>query len=96
MVLQKVRNILGEVVTKIQSLQGQKVDECSNLDLSPKIAKFWHQKVFEGIASSFGNFIFADSIMKAWSWLIDVRFYVMVEFGVMLPNTITLESELGD
>lgn len=56
----------------------------------------WHQKVFEGIRNSFGMFITTDEVTKARSMMVSMRFCVMVEFGVKLPGSITLEAEIGD
>lgn len=56
----------------------------------------WHQKVFEGIGNSFGKFITTYEVTKAQSRMLEVRFYVMVEFGVKFPTSITLEAETGE
>lgn len=48
--------------------------------------EFWNQKVFEGIVRSLGKFIVVDEVTKAWTRLIEVRFYVMVEFKVRIPK----------
>lgn len=56
----------------------------------------WHQKVFEGIGNSFRRFIIMDVVKKDRSRMLVAQFYVMVEFGVNLPNSITWEVETGD
>lgn len=56
----------------------------------------WHQKIFEGIGNSFGRFITIDEVTKARSRMVAESFCVMVEFGVKLPSSITLEAETGD
>lgn len=53
----------------------------------------WNYKVFEGIGNSFGRFIKIDDVTKAQTKMISARFYVMVDFGVKLLTSITLEAE---
>ena len=56
----------------------------------------WHHKVFEGIGNSFGKFVTADDVTKARTRMVAARFCVQVDFGVKLPGSITLESEIGN
>lgn len=37
-----------------------------------------------------------DEVIKTHTRLIEVRFYIMVDYGIKLPNIITLESKLGE
>lgn len=54
----------------------------------------WNQKIFEGIGNSIEIFIKIDDLTKAQSLMISFRFFIMVEFGVKLPTSITLEVEI--
>lgn len=56
----------------------------------------WYQKVFEGIGNSFGRFFMMKKITKAHARMIAARICVMVDFGIKLSTSISLEEEMGN
>jgi hypothetical protein len=57
--------------------------------------EFWHEDIFKGIASSFGELVALDNATATRSKLQTVRLYVKVADLNHLPNKVELISKLG-
>lgn len=66
------------------------------IQVTPKLTyNLWHQKVFEGITNSFGSYVTMDEVRKVRYMKVEAKFYVMVKFRISLPQSITLDLEIG-
>lgn len=57
--------------------------------------EFWHQKVFKGIADSFGSLVTIDKFTLLKTRLVYARICVNVAVNTVLPTLVTLKSKFG-
>ncbi|XP_059071415.1 uncharacterized protein LOC131866220 [Cryptomeria japonica] len=57
--------------------------------------EFWHEDVFKGLASSFGELLSVDSMMEARKRMVYVWICICVNQNTKLPSSVDIISKLG-
>ncbi|XP_059066415.1 uncharacterized protein LOC131857723 [Cryptomeria japonica] len=57
--------------------------------------EFWHEDVFKGLASSFGELLSVDPMMAARKRMVYARIYICISQNIDLPSSMDIISKLG-